>query len=319
VLETVRRPSFAPQTITCPRSLLAAARGGPYPAIITFKKSSTSPGRKFCLTVSSTASFGDPLPLDENLSFLRTAHVTCRTPRPPLGPQIFPGENAVQLVPIKLMREILIQPAIFTAWKTGKRSAQDGDQIVPCRLRESGEAGRFLHRVAPPLPMNDLLLDKRVPPSRHIRTRNGRRSTTGKKFHGNTGNYRMKFVQHAIVAAALASCALFSNVDIAHAADKSPAKAISGPASWYGDKFHGRRTANGERYDMHKLTAAHKTLPFGTKVRVTNRENGKSVVVRINDRGPFVGQRVIDLSRGAAAAVGMIQRGVAPVSIEIIS
>jgi rare lipoprotein A len=129
----------------------------------------------------------------------------------------------------------------------------------------------------------------------------------------------MKFVQHAVVAAALASCALFSDIGGAHAADKAPVKVVAGAASWYGDKFHGRRTANGERYDMHKLTAAHKTLPFGTKVRVTNRENGKSVVVRINDRGPFVGKRVIDLSRGAAAAVGMIQRGIAPVSIEIIS
>jgi rare lipoprotein A len=129
----------------------------------------------------------------------------------------------------------------------------------------------------------------------------------------------MKFVQHAVVAAALASCALFSDIGGAHAADKVPVKVVAGAASWYGDKFHGRRTANGERYDMHKLTAAHKTLPFGTKVRVTNRENGKSVVVRINDRGPFVGKRVIDLSRGAAAAVGMIQRGIAPVSIEIIS
>ena len=129
----------------------------------------------------------------------------------------------------------------------------------------------------------------------------------------------MKFVQHAVVVAALASCALFSDIGGSYAADKSPVKVVAGAASWYGDKFHGRRTANGERYDMHKLTAAHKTLPFGTKVRVTNRENGKSVVVRINDRGPFVGKRVIDLSRGAAAAVGMIQRGIAPVSIEIIS
>lgn len=129
----------------------------------------------------------------------------------------------------------------------------------------------------------------------------------------------MKFVQHAVVVAALASSALFADFSSAHAADKAPVKAIAGAASWYGDKFHGRRTANGERYDMHKLTAAHKTLPFGTKVRVTNNENGKSVVVRINDRGPFVGKRVIDLSRGAAAAVGMIRSGVAPVSIEVVS
>ncbi|MCC5979308.1 MAG: septal ring lytic transglycosylase RlpA family protein [Salinarimonas sp.] len=96
------------------------------------------------------------------------------------------------------------------------------------------------------------------------------------------------------------------------------AKTISGPASWYGGKFHGRTTANGERFDMEKLTAAHRSLPFGTRVRVTNERNGRSVVVRINDRGPFVGNRVIDLSRGAAAAVGMVRSGVAPVRIDVL-
>ncbi|WP_029660637.1 septal ring lytic transglycosylase RlpA family protein [Aliihoeflea sp. 2WW] len=93
---------------------------------------------------------------------------------------------------------------------------------------------------------------------------------------------------------------------------------ITGSASWYGGKFHGRTTANGERYDMNELTAAHKTLPFGTKVRVINERNGKAVVVRINDRGPFVGKRVIDLSRGAAQAVGMINQGVARVKLEVL-
>ncbi len=96
------------------------------------------------------------------------------------------------------------------------------------------------------------------------------------------------------------------------------AKTISGPASWYGGKFHGRTTANGERYDMNEMTAAHRSLPFGTQVRVTNERNGRSVVVRINDRGPFVGNRVIDLSRGAAAAVGMVRSGVAPVRIDVL-
>lgn len=75
-------------------------------------------------------------------------------------------------------------------------------------------------------------------------------------------------------------------------------------ASWYGPGFHGRQTANGERFDQNEMTAAHKTLPFGTWVRVTNRATGRSVVVRINDRGPYVGGRAIDLSRGAARAVG---------------
>lgn len=96
------------------------------------------------------------------------------------------------------------------------------------------------------------------------------------------------------------------------------AKTLSGPASWYGGKFHGRRTANGERFDMNEMTAAHRSLPFGTRVRVTNERNGRSVVVRINDRGPFVDNRIIDLSRGAAAAVGMVRTGVAPVRVEVL-
>jgi rare lipoprotein A len=93
---------------------------------------------------------------------------------------------------------------------------------------------------------------------------------------------------------------------------------ISGTASWYGPRFHGRRTANGERYDMHQLTAAHKTLPFNTRVQVTNVRTGKTVVVRINDRGPYAGRRIIDLSRGAAERVGMIASGTAPVKVEIL-
>lgn len=102
---------------------------------------------------------------------------------------------------------------------------------------------------------------------------------------------------------------------IASAAKRAP---IIGAASWYGGKFHGRKTASGERYNKNALTAAHKSLPFGTKVRVTNQANGKSVVVRINDRGPYAGRRVIDLSRAAASAVGMLQAGVARVKIEIL-
>jgi rare lipoprotein A len=89
-----------------------------------------------------------------------------------------------------------------------------------------------------------------------------------------------------------------------------------GVASWYGPKFHGRRTANGEIYDMHKLTAAHKTLPFGTRVLVTNLDNGATVVVRINDRGPFVKGRIIDLSKAAAERIDMIGTGTARVKIE---
>ncbi len=89
----------------------------------------------------------------------------------------------------------------------------------------------------------------------------------------------------------------------------------TGYASYYATKFHGRRTANGEVYDENKMTAAHRTLPFGTRVRVTNITNGKSVVVRINDRGPFHRGRVIDVSRRAARELGFIREGVIRVRV----
>ena len=92
-----------------------------------------------------------------------------------------------------------------------------------------------------------------------------------------------------------------------------------GVASWYGVPFHGRRASNGEVYDMNKLTAAHRTLPFDTVVRVTNLSNGKSTVVRITDRGPFVDNRIIDLSMAAAREIDSIGAGVVPVRLEIVS
>jgi rare lipoprotein A len=88
-----------------------------------------------------------------------------------------------------------------------------------------------------------------------------------------------------------------------------------GLASWYGSKFHGRRTASGERYDRHAMTAAHRTLPFGTRVRVRSVVTGKEVVVRINDRGPFKRSRVIDLSQAAFNALGLQGRGVTQVEL----
>lgn len=91
-----------------------------------------------------------------------------------------------------------------------------------------------------------------------------------------------------------------------------------GIASYYAHKFHGRTTASGEEYDMYDLTAAHPNLPFGTVVKVTNLENGKSVKVRINDRGPFVEGRIIDLSYKAAQKIDMIEKGLVEVSVEII-
>ena len=93
----------------------------------------------------------------------------------------------------------------------------------------------------------------------------------------------------------------------------------TGQASWYGGKFQGRKTANGEIFDTNKLTAAHKTLPFNTVVEVTNLKNNKSVTVRINDRGPFIAGRVIDLSRAAAEQIEMTVSGIALVRLEILS
>lgn len=92
-----------------------------------------------------------------------------------------------------------------------------------------------------------------------------------------------------------------------------------GKASWYGDKEHGNTSASGEKFSRYSYTAAHKALPFGTIVRVTNLDNGKKVVVRINDRGPYVEGRVIDLSYAAAMSVGLIRSGVAKVKIEVLS
>ena len=92
----------------------------------------------------------------------------------------------------------------------------------------------------------------------------------------------------------------------------------AGTASWYGGEFHGKRTANGEIYDMYKLTAAHKTLPFNTLVEVKNLDNGERVLVRINDRGPFLKKRIIDLSFQAARKIGCDIDGTAPVSLRIV-
>lgn len=91
-----------------------------------------------------------------------------------------------------------------------------------------------------------------------------------------------------------------------------------GEASWYGKQYRGRHTASGERFKPNAMTAAHKTLPFNTIVRVTNLNNGRTVKVRINDRGPFKSGRIIDLSRGAARKVDMVRTGVAPVRLEVL-
>ena len=101
------------------------------------------------------------------------------------------------------------------------------------------------------------------------------------------------------------SAVFFSPSAFAEPAETSGKIIQSGRASWYGPGFHGRRTASGETFNTNELTAAHRTLPFGTKVRVVNKKTGKSVVVRINDRGPYAHGRVIDLSKASAQAIGI--------------
>ena len=119
------------------------------------------------------------------------------------------------------------------------------------------------------------------------------------------------------IAILAAACSKTPPPDLPAAATKS-GWSERGIASWYGGKFHGRATASGEIFDMEKVSAAHKRLPFGTVVRVENLDNGKQLKVRINDRGPFVRGRIIDLSRAAARELGMLEAGVAKVRITVV-
>jgi rare lipoprotein A len=121
-----------------------------------------------------------------------------------------------------------------------------------------------------------------------------------------------------LVVPALLAAGLLLAAGCATAPPGRPGEKERGIASWYGPGFHGRQTANGETYDMHAMTAAHKSLPFDTVVEVRNRDNGRRTRVRINDRGPFVRGRIIDLSRAAAEALGMIGPGVARVEISVV-
>jgi rare lipoprotein A len=130
----------------------------------------------------------------------------------------------------------------------------------------------------------------------------------------------MRFTSALLVSLLLASgCARVGTPGAATAAQPREGWTQDGIASWYGESYHGRQTASGEIYDMEAMTAAHRTLPFGTSVRVLNRDNGRSVVVRITDRGPYVGGRIIDLSRRAARELGMLESGVAPARITIVA
>ena len=120
----------------------------------------------------------------------------------------------------------------------------------------------------------------------------------------------------AVAAMVLGGCALGAGVDTpAAAADYDR----TGLASWYGKRYHGRTTASGARFDMNAMTAAHRSLPFGTRVRVTNLANRRSVVVTINDRGPYAGRRIIDVSRHAAERLGMVRKGVVRVRVHTVA
>ena len=119
------------------------------------------------------------------------------------------------------------------------------------------------------------------------------------------------------LAAGVLTILAFTPLNSVASSDRS--HSLQGTASYYGGKFHGRKTASGERFNQEALTAAHKTLPLGTKVRVTNLRNGESVDVKINDRGPYHKGRVIDLSKGAARELRMINSGTAKVKVEVIA
>jgi rare lipoprotein A len=135
----------------------------------------------------------------------------------------------------------------------------------------------------------------------------------------------------ALAAIVTLACVLPSGAALAERHDSSPgvaeitsaigrgiATVQEGVVSWYGAQFHNRKTASGERFDKGAMTMAHPNLPFGTVARVTNLRNGRSVVVRVNDRGPFVGKRIADLSQAAADELGMLRKGLAKVRIEVL-
>jgi len=121
-----------------------------------------------------------------------------------------------------------------------------------------------------------------------------------------------KKISIALMAALLATLALPSLA-------AGPGSVQKGIASYYHDSLHGNKTASGQVYNKNKMSAAHKSLPLGSRVRVTDTRTGKSIVVRVNDRGPFVKGRIIDLSRRAAAELGIVKRGITPVKVEVLS
>ncbi len=122
-----------------------------------------------------------------------------------------------------------------------------------------------------------------------------------------------------LLAAVGTGCASAPPADRASDFTPEPGDVVRGISSWYGPEFNGRATASGETFDMDGRTAAHRTLPFGTVLRVTNLDNGRSVKVTVNDRGPFIEGRILDLSRGAAKEIRMVKSGIAEVEIRVLS
>ncbi|MBU0901556.1 septal ring lytic transglycosylase RlpA family protein [Pseudomonas spirodelae] len=122
----------------------------------------------------------------------------------------------------------------------------------------------------------------------------------------------MRLILIAIASLLLSACATQGTID-------PNGYRAEGQASYYGARHHGNKTASGERFDQHALTAAHRSLPFGSRVQVTNLRNDKTVVVRINDRGPYAKKRIIDLSQKAAEQLDMLRDGVVPVRVEQLS
>ena len=118
---------------------------------------------------------------------------------------------------------------------------------------------------------------------------------------------------------ALPATVLFAKETLSHKSRAAHIKPITGIASYYGGKFHGKRTASGEVFNKNAMTAAHRSLPFGTKVKVTNLRNGRTVLVKVNDRGPHVRGRIIDLSQAAAKKIGLSHAGTARVKLEVLN
>lgn len=129
---------------------------------------------------------------------------------------------------------------------------------------------------------------------------------------------KLNIIVTTLILIILAGCTSTSAIGSSKTKDDGQSHALIGQASWYGNKFHGKLTASGEKYNMNAYTSAHKTLPFGTIVRVTNTANNKFVDVKINDRGPYVKGRIIDLSYKAFSQISNVKKGAIPVKVEII-